>query len=57
MVKFLETFYDLTLRVSGSLNVTPNDHYHEIGEVACILKMLVDSDDIDLSIMTGRMKS
>ncbi|XP_073153666.1 zinc finger BED domain-containing protein RICESLEEPER 2-like [Henckelia pumila] len=57
MVKFLETFYDLTLRVSGSLYVTSNVHFQEIGEVSCLLRMLVDSDDIDLSFMAERMKA
>lgn len=57
MVKFLETFYELTLRVSGSLYVTSNVHFHEIGEASCILKILVDSDDIDLSFMAERAKA
>ncbi|XP_073273203.1 zinc finger BED domain-containing protein RICESLEEPER 2-like [Primulina huaijiensis] len=57
MVKFLETFYELTLRVSGSSYVTSNVHFHEIGEVACIFKMLVDSDDTDLSCMAEKMKA
>lgn len=57
MEKFLEAFYKLTLRVSGSLYVTSNVHFHENGELSCVLKLLVESDDIVLAMMEKRMKS
>lgn len=57
MEKFLEAFYNLTSRVSCSLYVTSNVHFHEIGELCCVLKLLVESDDIVLAMMTKRMKS
>ncbi|XP_075473679.1 zinc finger BED domain-containing protein RICESLEEPER 2-like [Primulina tabacum] len=57
MEKFLETFYNLTLRVSGSLYVTSNVHFHEIGELYCVLKLLIEGDDINLSLMARRMKA
>ncbi|XP_073032144.1 zinc finger BED domain-containing protein RICESLEEPER 2-like isoform X2 [Primulina eburnea] len=57
MEKFLETFYNLTLRVSGSLYVTSNIHFHEIGELSCALNLLVESDDSVLAMMAKRMKS
>ncbi|XP_075492436.1 zinc finger BED domain-containing protein RICESLEEPER 2-like [Primulina tabacum] len=55
--KFLEAFYNLTLRVSGSSYVTSNIHFHEIGELSCVLKLLVESDDSVLDTMAKRMKS
>ncbi|XP_073153739.1 zinc finger BED domain-containing protein RICESLEEPER 2-like [Henckelia pumila] len=57
MEKFLETFYNLTLRVSGSLYVTSNVHFHEIGELYCVLKLLTEGDDINLSLMARKMKA
>ncbi|XP_075500477.1 zinc finger BED domain-containing protein RICESLEEPER 2-like [Primulina tabacum] len=57
MEKFHETFYDLTLRVSGSLYVTSNVHFHEIGKLYCVLKLLIEDDDINLSLMARRMKA
>ncbi|KAM3323375.1 zinc finger BED domain-containing protein RICESLEEPER 2-like [Capsicum chacoense] len=38
MVKFLKTFYDLTLKVFGSKYVTTNVHFVEIAELDLILK-------------------
>ncbi|XP_042400934.1 zinc finger BED domain-containing protein RICESLEEPER 2-like [Zingiber officinale] len=57
MEKFLESFYNLTLRVSGSIYVTSNVHFHEIGELACVLKLLADNDNISLAMMAKRMKA
>ncbi|XP_042444013.1 zinc finger BED domain-containing protein RICESLEEPER 2-like [Zingiber officinale] len=57
MEKFLEPFYNLTLRVSSSLYVTSNVHFHEIVELACVLKLLADNDDISLAMMAKRMKA
>ena len=34
---FIEKFYELTLRVSGSLYITSNSFLHEISNVACEL--------------------
>ncbi|XP_075503957.1 zinc finger BED domain-containing protein RICESLEEPER 2-like [Primulina tabacum] len=56
MEKFLEAFYNLTLRVSGSSYVTSNIHFHEIGELSCVLKLLAENDDSVLATMAKRMK-
>ncbi|XP_073030651.1 zinc finger BED domain-containing protein RICESLEEPER 2-like [Primulina eburnea] len=56
MEKFLEAFYNLTLRVLGSSYVTSNIYFHEIGELSCVLKLLVESDDSVLATMAKRMK-
>lgn len=55
--KFLESFFNLTLRVSGSLYVTSNVHFHEIGELSCVLKTLTESDDFCLRMMAKKMKA
>jgi len=46
---FLEKFYELTLRVSGSLYVTSNSFLHEISNVACELIDQQESGDLELS--------
>ena len=44
----LKKFYDLTLRVSGSLYVTSNTHVDEIGNVLVELKNCMQSDDLNM---------
>ena len=56
MVDILVHFYELTIRISGSLYVTSNIFYHEISTVNYLLKDWMKSDDIDVSLMGGRMK-
>ena len=45
MVKFLETFYVLSLKVSGSNYVTSNTHFVEIAELNLILKEMMTNED------------
>ncbi|KAK6128784.1 hypothetical protein DH2020_037490 [Rehmannia glutinosa] len=56
-VTVLRYFYELTLRVSGSLFVTSNTFLDEIHEVNEHLNNWLKSDDDDLVDMTSRMKS
>ncbi|KAL3361312.1 hypothetical protein AABB24_014291 [Solanum stoloniferum] len=55
MVKFLETFYVLTLKVSGSNYVTSNTHFVEIAEPNLILKELMENEDSNLKEMAKSM--
>ena len=55
-VKFLATFYEVTLKFSGTLHVTSNNFYHEICEIHSQLNDLVDANDPLLSIMAVSMK-
>ncbi|CAA0820412.1 Unknown protein [Striga hermonthica] len=55
-VKVLRHFYDLTLRVSGSLFVTSNIFFDEIFEVHEHLMEWMCCDDIDLVAMARKMK-
>ncbi|XP_074328028.1 zinc finger BED domain-containing protein RICESLEEPER 2-like [Apium graveolens] len=55
-VKFLSTFYEITLKFSGTLHVTSNNFYHEICEVQAILSDLAASNDDFLSSMATSMK-
>ena len=55
MVKFLETFYVLTLKVSGSNYVTSNTHFVEIVELNLILKEMMTNEDRNLKEMAESM--
>ena len=54
--KFLGSFYELTLRVSGSLYVTYNLFFHELVNVATLLKDGSASDDLEMCLMVAKMK-
>uniref|UniRef100_A0A3Q7GHJ3 HAT C-terminal dimerisation domain-containing protein n=1 Tax=Solanum lycopersicum TaxID=4081 RepID=A0A3Q7GHJ3_SOLLC len=56
VTKFLEKFYELTLKVSGSRYVTCNVHFEDICELDAYLKLYIASDDLDLSKMASGMK-
>ncbi|XP_016480700.2 zinc finger BED domain-containing protein RICESLEEPER 3-like [Nicotiana tabacum] len=56
LVKFLDTFYELTLKISDSLYVTFNVHFSEISKLSCMLTGLVASEDIELQPTAVRMK-
>ncbi|XP_074347227.1 zinc finger BED domain-containing protein RICESLEEPER 2-like [Apium graveolens] len=55
-VKFLATFYEVTLKFSSTLHVTANNFYHEICEVHTILNHLTSTRDPLLSSMVKNMK-
>ncbi|KAH0642014.1 hypothetical protein KY290_033621 [Solanum tuberosum] len=55
MVKFLETFYVLTLKVSGSNYITSNTHSVEIAELNLILKEMMANEDGNLKEMAESM--
>lgn len=52
----LQVFYDLTLKVSGSLYVTSNTFAHEISSIHTILKEWQESDDFEIDSMGMRMR-
>ncbi|XP_057950855.1 zinc finger BED domain-containing protein RICESLEEPER 2-like [Malania oleifera] len=49
-VMFLEHFYELTIRVSGSLYVTSNTFFDEISGIDCLLKEWENSDDLECKL-------
>ena len=56
MAQFLQHFYDLTVRISSSLQVTSNTFFHEIGEVCLLIQEWLNSED-NLQVSMGkRMK-
>ncbi|XP_070026447.1 zinc finger BED domain-containing protein RICESLEEPER 1-like [Nicotiana sylvestris] len=57
IVKFLEIFYELTLKVSGTLYITSNVHFLEICVVGSSLKELMQSEDATLKEMANNMKA
>uniref|UniRef100_A0A1U7XB00 Zinc finger BED domain-containing protein RICESLEEPER 2-like n=1 Tax=Nicotiana sylvestris TaxID=4096 RepID=A0A1U7XB00_NICSY len=56
IVKFLEIFYELTLKVSGTLYITSNVHFLEICVVDSSLKELMQNEDAFLREMAKNMK-
>ncbi|XP_070044912.1 zinc finger BED domain-containing protein RICESLEEPER 2-like [Nicotiana tomentosiformis] len=56
VIKFLERFYELTEKISGSRYVTSNYHFEDICELDSHLKASLASDDTNLSKMSGKMK-
>jgi hypothetical protein len=54
--KFLQHFYDLTVRISSSLQVTSNTFFHEIGEVCLLIQEWLNSEDSLQVSMGKRMK-
>ncbi|XP_071722897.1 zinc finger BED domain-containing protein RICESLEEPER 1-like [Rutidosis leptorrhynchoides] len=56
LVPFLESYYDATLNVSGSLYVTSNEYFHVIYGIACNINDRVSSPNPNDSLMASRMK-
>ncbi|XP_060182751.1 zinc finger BED domain-containing protein RICESLEEPER 2-like [Lycium barbarum] len=56
ITRFLEIFYLLTLKISGSRYVTSNIHFLEICAVAVYLNQLMASEDTGLSDMAKKMQ-
>ncbi|XP_077251846.1 zinc finger BED domain-containing protein RICESLEEPER 2-like [Tasmannia lanceolata] len=56
MATLLQNFYELTIRVSGSLYVTSNTLFPEIVEVEYLLQEWLQSEDFNLVMMARRMK-
>ncbi|KZV38952.1 hypothetical protein F511_41435 [Dorcoceras hygrometricum] len=52
LVKFLGVFYEVTLRISGSLFVTSNQYFHEL----CLIKNVITEKDPLLSRMAKGME-
>ncbi|XP_031108585.1 zinc finger BED domain-containing protein RICESLEEPER 2-like [Ipomoea triloba] len=56
LVKFLKCFYEMTIRISGSLYVTSNTFFSEISDLFCILKSMVEADGA-VKLMGANMKA
>ncbi|KAM3358007.1 hypothetical protein P3S68_020938 [Capsicum galapagoense] len=56
IAKFLELFFKLTLKVSGSLYITSNIHFLKICQVGFCLTKLISSNDSVLAHMATNMK-
>ena len=57
LVDFLEKFYLMTLRISGSHYVTANTFFYEIADLFCILKEWQSCDDVSKRSMAFSMKT
>lgn len=56
LVKLLKCFYDMTVRISGSLYVTANTFFTEIYDLYCLLNGMVEADGT-VSLMGANMKA
>ncbi|KAL4325180.1 hypothetical protein GQ457_11G022130 [Hibiscus cannabinus] len=56
IIKILQPFYDLTLKVSGSLHVTANCFWETLIEIHCLLDEWLNCDDLDIVSMASKMK-
>ena len=56
LTKFLKHFYEATKRISGSLYVTANSHFHEVCAIEQLLRDWSRSSDPYLSLMAMKMK-
>ena len=56
ITKFLEMFFNLTLKISGSRYVTSNLHFLEICQVGVYLNQLISNEDHVLAKMAKNMK-
>uniref|UniRef100_A0A3Q7J6F8 BED-type domain-containing protein n=1 Tax=Solanum lycopersicum TaxID=4081 RepID=A0A3Q7J6F8_SOLLC len=56
ITKFLEMFFNLTLKISGSRYVTSNLHFLEICQVGVYLNQLISNEDHVLAKMAENMK-
>ncbi|XP_024027613.1 zinc finger BED domain-containing protein RICESLEEPER 2-like [Morus notabilis] len=52
-VKYLKTFYDITLKFSATLNVTSNSYFHELCDMQNQLSELSKQEDSMLSSMSN----
>jgi hypothetical protein len=57
LTKFLKLFYDVTMRISGSLYVTSNMYVQEVGGIQSHLQAYCESDDYVLRTMAEKMKT
>ncbi|CAN1279080.1 Zinc finger BED domain-containing protein RICESLEEPER 2 [Linum perenne] len=56
LLPFLKSFYDVTLKVSGSLYVTCNEFFHLVFGIGAMLNDLVNSINEGTKFMAQRMK-
>ncbi|KAL4283816.1 hypothetical protein GQ457_16G012640 [Hibiscus cannabinus] len=56
IIKILQPFYDLTLKVSGSLHVTTHCFWETLIEIHCLLDEWLNCDDLDIVSMASKMK-
>ncbi|XP_031094411.1 zinc finger BED domain-containing protein RICESLEEPER 1-like [Ipomoea triloba] len=57
MVKLLKCFYEMTLRISGSLYVTANNFFSEISDLSCMLSEMVEAESASVNLMGLNMKT
>ena len=57
MVDLLKYFFEITLRISGSMYVMSNTFFSEIGDLSFILNEWKNSSDLDVKILGTSMKT
>lgn len=57
LVVLLKCFYEMTIRISGSLYVTANNFFSEISDLSCMLADMMGSEVVCVQLMGKKMKA
>ncbi|XP_019150210.1 PREDICTED: zinc finger BED domain-containing protein RICESLEEPER 2-like [Ipomoea nil] len=57
LVMVLKSFYEMTVRISGSLYVTSNTFFSEISDLSCLLKNMEEATEDSVKLMGKNMRA
>ncbi|XP_019166950.1 PREDICTED: zinc finger BED domain-containing protein RICESLEEPER 2-like [Ipomoea nil] len=57
LVMILKYFYEMTVRISGSLYVTSNTFFSEISDLSCLLKNMEEATEDSVKLMGKNMRA
>ncbi|XP_019185280.1 PREDICTED: zinc finger BED domain-containing protein RICESLEEPER 2-like [Ipomoea nil] len=57
LVMILKSFYEMTVRISGSLYVTSNTFFSEISDLSCLLKNMGEATEDSVKLMGKNMRA
>ncbi|XP_019196619.1 PREDICTED: zinc finger BED domain-containing protein RICESLEEPER 3-like [Ipomoea nil] len=57
LVMILKSFYEMTVRISGSLYVTSNTFFSEISDLSCLLKNMEEATEDSVKLMGKNMRA
>ncbi|XP_019199775.1 PREDICTED: zinc finger BED domain-containing protein RICESLEEPER 2-like [Ipomoea nil] len=57
LVMILKCFYEMTVRISGSLYVTSNTFFSEISDLSCLLKNMEEATEDSVKLMGKNMRA
>ncbi|XP_019156380.1 PREDICTED: zinc finger BED domain-containing protein RICESLEEPER 2-like [Ipomoea nil] len=57
LVKILKSFYEMIVRISGSLYVTSNTFFYEVSDLSCLLKNMEEATEDSVKVMGKNMRA